>query len=63
MSFAPRTATAVRNTLLTASRFRTLVSPAFTTTTSPYQRLFTPRFFTTTAKMSEGKQGVHNLEK
>ncbi|KAH3909697.1 hypothetical protein HBH56_159870 [Parastagonospora nodorum] len=33
-----------------------------TSTANLYRSLLTPKFFTTTSKMSESKQGVHNLQ-
>jgi thioredoxin 1 len=46
--------------VLTSTRVRTAINP--TSTANLYRPLFTPKFFTTTSKMSEHKQGVHNLQ-
>ncbi|EUC45458.1 hypothetical protein COCMIDRAFT_95543 [Bipolaris oryzae ATCC 44560] len=57
--FAPSSFRATR-TLLTSVRLQTAsINP--TSTTNLYRPLFTPRFFSNTAKMSEQKEGVHNL--
>ncbi|USP78754.1 Thioredoxin [Curvularia clavata] len=58
--FAPSSFRVAR-TLLTSARLQTApLNP--TSTTNLYRPLFTPRFFSNTARMSEEtKQGVHNL--
>ena len=48
-------------TLLTTSRFRTVTSIPNPVATALYRPLFTPRFFSYTSRMSETKEGVHNL--
>ena len=58
--FAP--SSRVYRTLLTSARLQTAsINPASTATL--YRPLFTQRFFSNTASMSEQKQGVHNLQK
>ncbi|EOA87142.1 uncharacterized protein SETTUDRAFT_163157 [Exserohilum turcica Et28A] len=57
--FAP--SSRVYRTLLTSARLQTAsINPASTATL--YRPLFTQRFFSNTASMSEQKQGVHNLQ-
>ncbi|EUC31311.1 hypothetical protein COCVIDRAFT_106528 [Bipolaris victoriae FI3] len=57
--FAPSSFRVTR-TLLTSVRLQTAsINP--TSTTNLYRPLFTPRFFSNTAKMSDKKEGVHNL--
>jgi hypothetical protein len=59
--FAPSTVRFTRS-ILTSTRVR----PAAINPTSPanlYRPLFTPKFFTNTSKMSDAKQGVHNLQR
>ncbi|KAH6882187.1 thioredoxin-like protein [Alternaria rosae] len=58
--FAPSSFRATR-TLLTSARLRTAIHP--TSTANLYRPLFTQKFFSNTAKMSDEKQGVHNLMK
>ncbi|KAJ4368133.1 thioredoxin trx1 [Neocucurbitaria cava] len=58
--FAPSSLRATR-TLLTSARLRTVsVNP--TPPTHLYQPLLTQKFFSNTAKMSDEKKGVHNLQ-
>ncbi|KAF1829441.1 thioredoxin-domain-containing protein [Decorospora gaudefroyi] len=58
--FAPSSFRATR-TLLTSARLQTAsLNP--TSTANLYRPLFTPKFFHNTAKMSEEKKGVHNLQ-
>ncbi|OAL03829.1 thioredoxin-domain-containing protein [Phaeosphaeriaceae sp. SRC1lsM3a] len=47
--------------LLTSARARpAAINP--TSTANLYRPLFTPKFFTNTSRMSEHKEGVHNLQ-
>ncbi|CAA9965057.1 Thioredoxin [Pyrenophora teres f. maculata] len=58
--FAPSSFRTAR-TLLTSARLQTAsINP--TSTANLYRPLFTQRFFSNTAKMSEEKKGVHNLQ-
>jgi thioredoxin 1 len=58
--FAPSSFRATR-TLLTSARLQTAsINP--TSTASLYRPLFTQKFFSNTAKMSDDKKGVHNLQ-
>jgi thioredoxin 1 len=58
--FAPSSFRATR-TLLTSARLQTAIHP--TSTANLYRPLFTQKFFSNTAKMSDEKKGVHNLMK
>ncbi|CAO2654676.1 Nn.00g114090.m01.CDS01 [Neocucurbitaria sp. VM-36] len=58
--FAPSSLRATR-TLLTSARLRT-VSANPTSFAQLYRPLLTQNFFSTTAKMSDEKKGVHNLQ-
>ncbi|KAL6710265.1 thioredoxin trx1 [Coniothyrium glycines] len=58
--FAPSSLRATR-TLLTTARLHT-AAPNPTSTANLYRPLLTPKFFTSTAKMSDEKKGVHNLQ-
>ncbi|KAF2829337.1 thioredoxin-domain-containing protein [Ophiobolus disseminans] len=58
--FAPSSLRLTRS-VLTSPRLRTAaINP--TSTANLYRPHLTPKFFTTTNKMSERKQGVHNLQ-
>ncbi|EAT84116.1 hypothetical protein HBI56_058770 [Parastagonospora nodorum] len=57
---APSSARLTRS-ILTTTRVRTAATNP-TSTANLYRSLLTPKFFTTTSKMSESKQGVHNLQ-
>jgi len=58
--FAPSSFRTAR-TLLTSARLQTAsINPA--STANLYRPLFTQKFFSNTAKMSDTKKGVHNLQ-
>lgn len=57
---APSSARLTRSILTTTRVGTAAINP--TSTANLYRSLLTPKFFTTTSKMSESKQGVHNLQ-
>lgn len=58
--FAPSSLRLTR-TLLTSARLQTAsINP--TSTANLYRPLFIQKFFSNTAKMSDDKKGVHNLQ-
>ncbi|KAI8942394.1 Thioredoxin amt13 [Plenodomus lindquistii] len=59
--FAVPSSLRVTRTLLTSARLQTAsINP--TSTSNLYRPLLTPKFFSNTAKMSDEKKGVHNLQ-